>query len=406
MVDEAQQPTPEVWSLALLADKLKAGPPLLSEIINSLEDIDTAKAFLQLVREFLPAHEEEILSEPRSRRVYRFGYLFGKQYYPLPLNTDCGISALLSSMPVELMGMSYSAYHDLDMRLGYLLLLSLVIYPYEGDWRDDEDDRVPFDPMENLSSGNYKPITRDIDWLRNLVEHLSIDGVWVAPMGFTVVKVAENKIVLRDATDTPEVKELISRTLLVAKRAGIEAEFTRVGRTAQEKLNGARIPLLEMVRSAVGAEITSSIPAAGWWPEELNRITENTPYSGAGDFANWVCKRTGCTMLDSSHDNVEYMTEANQPIFKWSKENVLTLTEQWPKVQQIRGNIDKIVAWLESDPIKNFRELLDFILKNNPRDRGETESRSDDILDYFCALDQVREEEEEDAEEEMYPARF
>jgi len=40
--------------------------------------------------------------------------------------------------------MSYSAYHELQMRPGYLLLLSLVIYPYEGDERDIEERKRSF----------------------------------------------------------------------------------------------------------------------------------------------------------------------------------------------------------------------------------------------------------------------
>lgn len=56
----------------------------------------------------------------------------------------------MTGLPVGLMAMSYSAYHDLNMRWGYLLLLSLVVYPYEGDERDMEEfeGRTPFgDPL-------------------------------------------------------------------------------------------------------------------------------------------------------------------------------------------------------------------------------------------------------------------
>lgn len=395
-VEEARQPTPEVWPLSLLAQRLSAGPPLISEIINSLENIDAEKAFLTLVTTFLPEHEEEIMLEPRNRRVYRFGYFFGKEYYPLGLSPECGMRALIEGMPVELLAMSYSAYHDLDMRPGYILLLSLVIYPYSGDWRDDEDDMVPFEPAMLQATDGYKPSASDIKWVRELVESLSIDGVWVAPMGFTVVKVAENRLELREAKNTPEVKEAICRTLLVAKKAGIEAKFTRAGRTAAEKLNGARVPILDLVRQTVGAETANRIPAAGWQPEELHRITDDTPYNGVGDFADWVCSTTGCIMLDTSFDNVHISEGMSEPIFKWTRWNVITLTEQWPKVQQIRRNIDKMVAWLESDPVNNFRELLDFILKGNPKNAEVIEGRGYDNWEHFCELDQETYEEDDD----------
>ena len=397
-VEEAQSPMPKTWPLTLLADKLNAGPPLISEICNSLVNIDAEKAFLELINVFLPEHEEEIMLEPRNRRVYRFGYLFGEKYYPLPLNTECGTRALVENIPVELMAMSYSAYHDLDMRPGYLLLLSLVIYPYEGDWRDQEDDYVPFDPAVTFSTDPYRPSVTDIDWVKGLMESLTIGGVWVAPMGFTMVKVAENGIELREAKDTPEVKEAIRRTVLIAKRIGIEVEFSSTGRTSQEKLNGARVPLLNIVHNIVGTEIASPIPAAGWQPRELHRITDETPYNGLGDFADWVCSQTGCVMLDSSFDNVHFVQGESEPIFKWTRHNVVTLTEQWPKVQQVRRNIDNLVDWLEADQINNFRELLEFILKHNPKNTEDTEVASYDPFEHFCELDQ-QEEDDEDEED-------
>ncbi|MBA7673097.1 hypothetical protein ES703_81285 [subsurface metagenome] len=405
-IEEAQSPMPKNWPLTLLAEKLNAGPPLISEVCLCLGDIDADRAFLELITVFLPEHVEEIMLEPRRRRVYRFGYLFGKQYYPLPLNTGCATRDLMEGMPVELLAMSYSAYHELEMRPGYLLLLSLVIYPYEGDWRDEEDDLVPFDPAATLPTDNYKPSASDIEWVENLVESLSIGGTWVAPMGFTMVKVAERKIELREAEDTPEVKEVIQRTIMVAKRAGIEVEFIHSGRTSQEKLNGARIPLLEMARNMVGVEIASTIPAAGWRPEDLHLITDNTPYSGVGDFADWVCSLTGCVMLDTSYDNVNWVEGMSEPIFRWTRSNVAILTEQWPKVQQIRRNIDNIIDWLEADLTNNFRELLDFILRRKPNNTEETEARSYDPWAHFCELDQITEEEDEDDTGESDPHHF
>jgi len=395
-VEEAQSPMPKTWPLTLLADKLNAGPPLISEIINSFVNIDTGKAFLELIRVFLPEHEEEIMLEPRNRRVYRFGYLFGEQYYPLPLNTECGTGDLLQGMPVELLAMSYSAYHELQMRSGYLLLLSLVVYPYEGSERDEEDDWVPFDPALTSSTKNYKPSAEDVDWVTNLVNSLSVGGVWVAPMGFVMKKVAEDRIELREAKDTPNVKETIHRTLLTATAAGIQVDYTSSGRTSEEKLNGARVPLLDTVRSMVGAEIASPIPAAGWWPKELHRITDGTPYNGVGDFADWVCSETGCVMLDSSYDNVHFIEGETEPIFKWTRRNVVTLTEQWPKVKQIRKNIDNLVGWLEADQINNFRELLDFILKRNPKNAEYTEDHSYDHWEHLCELDQQEEDDEDE----------
>jgi len=393
-IEEAQSPQPEAWALTLLADALNMGPPLITEIINCLENMTDVEAFVDLVRMLLPEYEREIMTGARNRRVYQFCYHFGKKYYPLPANTDCPTSGWLEGIPVELLGMSYSAYHDLEMRPGYLLLLSLVIYPYEGSERDEEDDAVPFDPRY-LPKEKYKPSRRDIDWVKQLVWQLAIGGEWIAPMGFRVRKIAEKEIDLIQAENTPAVKETIRRTLLIAEKAGIKAQF-RPGRTSREKMNGARIPLMDAVQRMVGESVASGIPPNGWEPCQLHEMTDNTPYDGLGNFADWVCSETGTVMMDCSFDDCSYMEGMGEPIFKWTKYNVDTLTADWPKVNELRVKIDHIVEWVESDP-GHFPELLDFLLKCKPADpkiqRGEYDS-----TEHFCPLDMrdLDEEEEDD----------
>ena len=303
-IDEAQSPQPEGWALSLLADMLKVGPPLLTEIIGCLEQIETVKEFRALVRMLLPEYETEIMSAPRNRRVYRFCYYFGQEYYPLPANTDCHPADWVNGMPVELMAMSYSAYHELQMRPGYLLLLSLVIYPYEGDERDIDED---------------------------------IPGI------------------------------------------------------------GARIPLLDIAQGMVGEEIINRIPKDGWTAEELHHMTDGTKYDGVGAFADWACSNTGCVLLDSSYENCDYEEGSGEPTFLWTKHNVDILTSEWPKVQEIRGKIDRMVEWLESEPIGHFREILEFLLKAELAKTKKKRKRGYyDPFDHHCALDQYNGEEEDD----------
>ena len=302
--EEAQSPQPEGWALSLLADMLKAGPPQLTEIIGCLEQVETVKEFRELVRMLLPEYESEIMSAPRNRRVCKFCYYFGKEYYPLPANTDCPPADWVSGMPVELMAMSYSVYHELQMRPGYLLLLSLVIYPYEGDERDIEED---------------------------------IPG------------------------------------------------------------SGARVPLLDLAQRIVGEEIVNKIPKDGWTSEELHRMTDGTNYDGVGAFADWACSLTGCVVLDSSYENCDYEEGSGEPTFLWTKHNVDILTSEWPKVQEIRGKIDRLVEWLERDPIGHFGELLDFLLKTEPVKTKKRRKRGYyDPFEHHCELDQDTGEEEDD----------
>jgi hypothetical protein len=134
--------------------------------MGCLEQIETVKEFRALVIMLLPEYESEIMSAPRNRRVYKFCYYFGQEYYPLPANTDCHPADWVNGMPVELMAMSYSAYHELQMRSGYLLLLSLVVYPYEGDERDIEEE-VP-------SNGAKVPL---LDLVQRIVGEDSINRI-------------------------------------------------------------------------------------------------------------------------------------------------------------------------------------------------------------------------------------
>ena len=361
-VESAQSPQPQTWSLTLLAAKLHVGPPVLSELLKSFVNYETLENFLDLVRKFLPEYEQEILGEDGGQRVYRFCYLFGKKYYPLPsYASHVEVGVLVVGLPVELMGMSYSAYHELSMRDGYLLLLSLVEYPYEGDERDEEDDAVPFDVLDKKKKSDYKPSVGDIAWLKDLVSNLAVDGEWIAPMGFSIIKTAENKIRLKEAVKTPAVQETIRRTLLIAQKLGIITEFSRMGRTSQEKISGARVPLLDAVKRKVGAGQVKLIPSNGWTNEDLHLMTDGTPYEGVGHFADWVCSETSCVVLNTNYENCSYIEGDSEPTFEWSQRNVEMLTEDWPKVQEYRAKIDHIVEWLEVNPVSHFQELIEFL---------------------------------------------
>jgi len=184
-----------------------------------------------------------------------------------------------------------------------------------------------------------------------LIESLADGGEWIAPMGFSVIKVDAHTIQLKQAIDTPDVKETIRRTLLIAERAGITAKFSRTGRKAEEKISGARIPLLETVKRMVGTDLVKLIPKNGWAKEVLHTATDGTRYDGVGHFADWVCQATGCTVLDSNYEDCHYQEGDTEPYFKWSERNVKLLTEEWPKAQEYRKKIDHIVQWLEANPI-------------------------------------------------------
>jgi hypothetical protein len=385
---------PGGWSLTVLGEKLRSGPPSLSSITNYFSHYKSFRRFSKLVRKFLPEYEQEIMRAPLNQKVYVFNQCFNRKYYKLPLNTSCSLEDLCTGIPVELFGMSYHAYHNLDMRPGYLLLLSLVIYPFEGDERDDEDDAVPFDPARLGCNEHFTPTSSDTDWLKNLVESLAIGGEWIAPIGFRVIKRGDNNIELVGAKKTDEVKETIRRTLLIAKQLGITASYLK-GRSIEEKIQGAKIALLDKVQGIIGNEIVSRIPLSGWTWEEMHALTDNTRFDGCGDFAAWACGKTGCISLDYNFENGEYIEGYSEPIFKWTGYNIKALTEQYPKVRELRRKIDHLVEWLELDPLNNFRDLLGFLLdKSLPKKRKPIAYRDFN----YIPLDQASGEEDEEDE--------
>jgi hypothetical protein len=428
----ARAPQPEAWALTELAKKMQIGPPMLSELLKCFTNLEDIKEFVRLVKDYLPEHEDEILIEPRFGRVYKFCYLFGKRYFPLPRWAHEGsLSQFVSGLPLELYGMSYSAYHDLEMRPGYVLLLSLGVYPYEGDERDMQDDDVPFNPFDPMKRTNlearfekiahdqdikddYKPTRADINWVKGLMAQLSDGGRWVAPMGFTFIKVNARTAELVQAEDTPEVRETVRRTVLIAEKAGLKVT-AHVGKTAWEKkqktlleiFTGGRVPVVDAVRQLVGEDLARRLPAEGWEAKTLHKMTDGTTYDGVGDFADWANQSTGCIVLDTNYGDVEYREGEGEPIFKWTRYNVEALTQEWPRVQEIRHKIAKIAEWLEDDPHQHFRELLDYIMtlppsKRRPADPNQKRSFYDPT-ETWCPLDQVpgfEEDEEHDDTED------
>lgn len=138
-LERVRNKVPDSWPLDEICRKLQIGPPLLSEIISGFVDIESLERFRELINFFLPGHEEEILSQRRPERIAKFCHLFAQEHYPLPVwAPNMNLDEFSRGLPVETLAMSHSAWHEMDMRAGYLMLLSLVIYPYEGDLRDEE----------------------------------------------------------------------------------------------------------------------------------------------------------------------------------------------------------------------------------------------------------------------------
>lgn len=261
-----------VYPLSILARRLLIGPPSLAHLLDLFANSEAVKAFVELVREFLPEHEAEIMAQDLDGRLQKFSDYFSQRYFPLAdrVYDELELENFVSFIPVVLMGFSYEDYHEFeDFRPGFILLLSLVVYPY-----------------------------------------------W-------------------DGYESQEERQACSRGLLM-------------------KPVGGRVPVIEEVERLVGAELAALIPANGWSPEDLHKMTDGTNFEGCGEFADWICSCTECWQLDATYDG--YAEET------WTWDVVEGLTEQWPKVRQIQEKIAHLTDWLEDDPRTNFRELMAFLL--------------------------------------------
>jgi len=136
-VNAAYNPILTEWPLSILAQNMIAGPVNLKHLADLLLDDSNDIGLRMLSRKFLPEFEIEIMNAPQGKRVSQFCKRFSERYYELEAHVyNLSPDALCENLPVSLMGLSKGAYHDLDFRAGYLLLMSLVVYP----WMDDEED--------------------------------------------------------------------------------------------------------------------------------------------------------------------------------------------------------------------------------------------------------------------------
>lgn len=127
---------PPVFPLSILARKLLGGPPSLAYFIELFEQNETFTGFRDLVREYLPEYEVNIMAEDLNNRASKFVQFFGEEFFPLwaDLREDFSIGDLLNGIPTQPLGFSYESYHAFtDFRNGYILALSLITPPWDED---------------------------------------------------------------------------------------------------------------------------------------------------------------------------------------------------------------------------------------------------------------------------------
>jgi len=112
-------------------------PPSLGSLIGLIQDHQDYGDFVNLIREFLPEREPEIL-EPKSpaQQMARFADFFEDRYFPLPFFFR-GLEAeeyadLTRDIPLMALGFSYQDYDDLvqNGNIGAMLMTYFFRQPY------------------------------------------------------------------------------------------------------------------------------------------------------------------------------------------------------------------------------------------------------------------------------------
>jgi len=261
---------PPVFPLSILARKLLGGPPSLAYYIELFEQNETFTGFRDLVREYLPEYEVNIMAEDLNNRAQKFMHFFSNEFFPLReyMVDDFTIGDLLYMIPTQPIGFSYESYHMFtDFREGYILALSLIASPWDEEplGMDDEDE--------------------------------------------------------------------------------------------EDRMQGGRVPILEVVSRLVGEWLARLIPDNGWTVEDLRRMTVGTEFEGLGDFADWVHGTTGLYHLDAQGESIEVGESID-----WSRETVDDLTYDWHMSSEILDNIHRLALLLEQDSERTFRKLLGLLL--------------------------------------------
>lgn len=125
---------------ALARRLLSLGPPSLSILIARLGEVEEYEDFINLVKEFLPEYEAEILYKPTpAGQMATFANRFGDRYFPINDNIgqweEESYYELTRGIPIIIRGISWDDYDYIttDCRPGIQLMTYLVEDPYNDD---------------------------------------------------------------------------------------------------------------------------------------------------------------------------------------------------------------------------------------------------------------------------------
>ncbi len=160
-------------TIGVLREKLlRPRPPSISMLTAVFENAETYQEFVNLVKDFLPEREKEILAKPTPHeQMACFASYFEDRYLPLHPSFKDGecednYNNLLCDMPIMVMGFGWEEYHELhDHRLGMQLMSYIFESPLEG-----------YDNGERVALADGFPPTYQVEARRIPGAGISLEG--------------------------------------------------------------------------------------------------------------------------------------------------------------------------------------------------------------------------------------
>ncbi len=163
-------------------------------LLSFFRNTETYNDFVDLVREYLPERERDILGQPSPHdQMAAFADYFEDRYLPLHPSFKEGqceddYYELLREIPVMVMGFGFEDYHELNnTRLG----VQLMTYLFKPPWEDQEGERAAIAdglppeyqpdaarvPAHGIGLNAAKRILKGKRWggLRNWAEYINHD---------------------------------------------------------------------------------------------------------------------------------------------------------------------------------------------------------------------------------------
>jgi hypothetical protein len=138
---------------------------------------------------------------------------------------------------------------------------------------------------------------------------------------------------------------------------------------------GARVAMGESCQAHVPAELLERLPEGGFFPEEIHKLLDGTPYSALALWGDMIHLSTGNDFLDIDE---EMMGNSVPP--EWARENVEYFTRAWAEAQAKQEITHAMAMQFDEKPQEFFQEIIDFMDKRKEARDGTNADQGTDTV--------------------------